>query len=80
MTNEYIKKEDVIKIIKSLLAQKIVNEKNVLDDTNTLSTIEIVHCKDCKYEDGTCYCEMLFMDTFPEGFCHLGSKKNNHKG
>lgn len=37
--------------------------------------IEIVQCKDCRYNDGTDFCEFYYMSIFPTDFCSYGERR-----
>ena len=35
---------------------------------------EIVHCRDCRYNDGTAYCELHYRDVKGGDFCSWGER------
>ena len=44
-------------------------------DENDCSLIDIVQCKDCRYNDGTDFCEFYYMSIFPKDFCSYGERR-----
>lgn len=38
---------------------------------------EIIHCKDCRWNDGVCYCEFHYRDVKPTGYCSWSERRIN---
>lgn len=51
------------------------DETNGKQCRNDCPLIEIVTCKDCRYNDGTDFCEFYYMSIFPTDFCSYGERR-----
>jgi len=38
---------------------------------------EIIHCKDCRWNDGVCYCEFHYRDVKPTDYCSWSERRIN---
>lgn len=38
---------------------------------------EIIHCKDCRWNDGVCYCEFHYRDVKPTDYCSWAERRTN---
>lgn len=50
--------------------------ENVLREQPTVQP-EIIRCKDCRFNDGSAYCELHFRDVKGEDFCSWAERRNN---
>ncbi len=69
--SEYIKKEDAIKALTDCPVQYVVR----ICDVPSADVIEVVRCKDCKYQ-GTVDCPMD--EQYEDDYCSYGEKKDEH--
>jgi len=38
---------------------------------------EIIHCKDCRWNDGVCYCEFHYRDVKPTDYCSWSERRTD---
>lgn len=48
--------------------------KEWLEQLPTADVVEVVRCKDCKHNDGSC-CDYSAVYTRPNGYCHWGERR-----
>lgn len=49
--------------------------RECLEDAPTIEQPDIVRCTNCRYNDGTAYCELHFRDVEGNDFCSWGEVK-----
>lgn len=54
--------------------------KQTISDIDNMPTIEIIRCRDCKYNDmpptaGNACCTLLYGMTNQNGFCHMAERR-----
>lgn len=71
---EYIHKES---LIGGLFSEEFVGEEPILEFVDSLPTIEIVHCKDCKHADEYHHCDKVTWWNSEDDFCSKGERRED---
>lgn len=83
---EYINKADVLDVIGDFQYERFKCGKthislselgDIITGAYILPTIDIVHCKDCKWHEKDGYCPRLWARSTDDFFCGYGERRNN---